>query len=223
MDSEQPPETEKNERLERLSRHAGTVRSYNPARARWLRRLRLLLPVIALMIIAVLFTWPNMQTQIVQDVQEAEETASSGRKELLNPVFESVDQKNQPYKIIAKRAIQGETEDELIILEEPSGTVKLSSGEDLDVTAQSGAYRQDVNRLFLEGDVKLVYDQQYTLKTAELDIDMKEAQAWSETDVRTTGPMGTLQAKGLEARNAEGILNFTGPAKLVLTDSLPGL
>lgn len=213
-----------NERLERLSRHTqAPPAQVNTRYSKFVRHMRLMLPIVALVIIAVLFAWPNMKTQNIPSVENEQEKQTSGRKELINPVFESVDSKNQPYKVIAKKAIQGETDDNLIILEEPIGNIKLSSGEVLDIKSKNGAYKQDSQRLFLEGTVELLYDSKYKLETTELDIDMKASQAWSEKDVRATGPMGVLDAKGLEARNEEGILIFAGPAKLVLEESLPGL
>ncbi len=217
-------DSEHNARLERLSQHvhAAPVR-YNASYSKLVRRLRLMLPIVALIIIAVLFAWPSMQTQQIPSIEDEAKETLSGRKELLNPVFESVDRKNQPYKVIAKRAIQGETEDNLIILEEPTGNITMESGEILNVLANNGAYRQDIQRLFLKGNVELLYSDKFKLETEELDIDMRESQAWSKTNVRAIGPMGVVTALGLEARNAEGLLVFTGPAKLILNESLSGL
>jgi len=223
---DQSPETisEKTKRLERLSQHtrAHPVH-YNAHYSKLVRRLRFMLPIVALMIIGLLFAWPNMQDQNIPTIENEAKKTLSGRKELLNPVFESVDSKNQPYKVIAKRAIQGETDENLIMLEQPTGKVTIQSGEILDVIAINGAYRQDIHRLFLKGAVELVYGDQYKLETEELDIDMKQSQAWSKHNVRATGSIGVLTAAGLEARNNEGLLIFTGPAQLILNDSLPGL
>lgn len=222
--SQTAPQASQQERLERLSRHAGNASTqYSAGYSKFVRMARLTLPIVALVIIAVLFAWPNMKTQNIPAAVSPEEQRLSGRKELLNPVFQSVDQKNQPYKVIAKRAIQGETNENLIVLEEPTGHVILNSGERLDIQSASGAYRQDAQRLFLEDQVELLYSGEYKLQTSELDIDMKESQAWSEKDVTVTGPMGVLVAKGVEARNAEGLLLFSGPAKLTLNESLSGL
>ena len=222
--SQTPPQAIQQERLERLSRHAGnTTAQYSASYSKFVRMARLMLPIVALVIIAVLFAWPNMKTQNIPAVESSEEQRLSGRKELLNPVFQSVDQKSQPYKVIAKRAIQGATNENLIVLEEPTGHVILNSGERLDIQSTNGAYRQDAQRLFLEDQVELLYSGEYKLETSELDIDMKESQAWSEKDVTVTGPMGVLVAKGVEARNAEGLLLFFGPVKLTLNESLSGL
>lgn len=202
-------------RLERLTkRKAG--RPYNERYSKAIRWLRLILPVIALGIAAVVFTWSNMETK-TKILTEAQAPKSIGKNELLNPKFESTDEKKQPYTITAKRALQGETNEDLVILEEPLGDMLLSSGNWVAIQADQGAFRQDNKRLFLKGSVKLFHDDGYQMTMPELYIDMENNTAWSDHPVQAQGPAGTINATGLKANSESGHLIFSGPAKAVLT------
>ena len=206
-----------NDRLDRLTRSAGT-RTLNPLYSRFIRSMRIVLPIIALSIAAVVFTWGNINEEKIKTLEEQIELPQSvGKNELLDPRFESTDDQQQPYTITAKRAIQGETNDDLIILEEPLGDILLESGNWIAIEAEQGAFRQDNQRLLLKGMVKIFHDQGYQLETEQLNVDVKESTAWSETDVYVQGPEGNIQAIGLQANQGAGHLVFNGPAKLTLT------
>lgn len=205
-------------RRERLARvQAAGSRGFSQSYSSFVRWMRLVLPLTALAIVAVLFTWSSMQEELVIPPQDPARTPSSiGKNELVSPRFESKDDRNQPYTITALRAVQGEKNDDLIILEKPVADMTLNSGNWIALEADQGAYRQDKNRLLLQGNVKIFHDRGYQLETAKLHIDMNKDFAWSEEAVYVQGPTGTLKANGLKADNGRQILIFTGPAKLVL-------
>ncbi|MCB1532724.1 MAG: LPS export ABC transporter periplasmic protein LptC [Alphaproteobacteria bacterium] len=208
---------EQNDRMERLSAARDPrPASYNPKYSLFISRMRLVLPLIAAMIIAAVFAWGQMSDDNIIPVESANAPKIIGKNELLNPRFESVDSKNQPYTVTANRAVRGENNDDLVILESPLADMLLTSGNWVAVQAQNGAYRQDNKRLILKGDVEIFHDEGYQMQMAELNLDLNTSQAWSDVDVYGQGPAGTLNAKGLKADNVKGHLVFTGPAKLIL-------
>lgn len=206
-------------RLDRISQNADAAsRIYNQNYSRFIRWARLILPVFAVAIIAVVMTWDNT-TQDIKAIKQETSAPTIGKNELLNPRFESKDQKDQPYTITAKRAVQGETNDNLIILEEPLADMLLKSGAWLAAKAKQGAYRQDTNRLLLTGDVQLFHDAGYQMNTEELNVNMETNDAWSEVDVYGQGPRGEIEAKGVDASSSKQTLKFIGPAKLTIKNS----
>lgn len=212
-------DSESAERRERLGQSAGApgAAPYNPGYSLLIRRLRLVLPLAALAIAAVVFTWGSMsETRIIPAIEDTALPKILGKNELLNPRFESTDEKNQPYTITAERAVQGEANDNLIILEKPVGDMLLSSGNRVALKADNGAFRQDTQRLFLRGHVRMLHDAGYEMETAQLQVDLAKSTAWSEDPVSGRGPAGTLEATGLQASTPDGHLIFNGPAKLVL-------
>lgn len=209
---------EARERRERLARgQAGAHKNLNRSYSSFVRMMRLVLPLTALAIIAVLFTWSNMKEDLVIPPSDPSRTPSSiGKNELVNPRFESKDEKGQPYTITARLAVQSERNDELIILEKPVADMALNSGNWIAIEADQGAYRQDKNRLLLQGNVKMFHDGGYQLDTDKLHVDFKHELAWSEEPVYAQGPAGTLEARGMRVDSARDTLIFNGPAKLVM-------
>src|SRR5690606_11837427 len=102
-----------------------------PSRAytAFVRAMRIALPLAALAIIVIIFAWPNMhEDSLSVTAGKTQPPATIGKNELVNPRFESKDEKNQPYTITATRAVQGSTHEELIILEKPVADMVLNSG-----------------------------------------------------------------------------------------------
>jgi len=186
--------------------------------SRFIRWARLILPIIAVSIITIVLTWDNT-TQDIKAIKQEGNAPTIGKNELLNPRFESKDKKDQPYTITAKRAIQGETNDNLIILEQPLADILLNSDHWLAIKAKQGAYRQDTNRLLLTGDVQLFHDAGYQMNTEELNVNMETNDAWSEVDIYGQGPRGEIEAKGVDASSTNQTLKFTGPAKLTIKNN----
>lgn len=211
------------DRLDRLV-SSGERAGYDPRYSRFIRRLRLILPLIALGIIAVVFSWGsfNADDLMVAPPAEGQGAQEIGRNELLNPRFESKDEKNQPYTITASRALQSKDNENLVLLEQPLADILLNNGNWLAIKSKEGAYRQDSERLLLQEDVTIFHDAGYQMTMQELHVDMAKNLAWSETDIAAQGPAGLLDAKGMNAQMDKGELIFTGPAKLILYSGFDG-
>jgi lipopolysaccharide export system protein LptC len=221
-DPENPENTLSAGKYDRLVR--GDSRDHhNPKWSRFVRRMRLILPVIALALFAVVFVWSDVQrNNILPSIDAAKMPTNVGQNELVNPRFESVDEKNQPFTITAKRAVQNKSDEQLVMMDEPLGDMKLNSGEKISVRADRGSFRQDSKILLLRGKVQLDHDKGYQLETEELDIDLMQNTALSKVDVAGHGPDATLSSKGLEGSSENGRIVFNGPAKLILTNTSGG-
>lgn len=210
-------------RLERLSQRdqsSGADLGYT----RFVRIMRLALPLMALGLIFILFLGSGGDDTAIAPVEESEAPLVQERRiaknELLNPQFESVDQDSQPYKITADRAIQGELNKDLIMLDRPVGVMDMDGGSRVKVVSNSGAYRQDTERFLLEGAVVMEHTDGYSLNTEEAHIDLKNNVAWSDKDVLGKGPDLAIDARGIRANGETGEIIFKGPAKLVLEKGL---
>ena len=213
------PPSEQREKLSSLtapgeSRHTGDVQRYS----KFIKSLKIILPLIALCIVAVLFTSNMFQDDFVapENLQE-EVTPVAGTNKLVNPRFDSVDDKNQPYTITAESADQN-LKSEKIALQKPLADIVLNSGQWLAMKSEKGLFNQKDQTLQLDENVRLYHDGGYQFSMNALDIDLKANTAVSHTDINGHGPMGTLQAKGMQADNDAEQLVFVGPAKLVLYD-----
>jgi lipopolysaccharide export system protein LptC len=212
-------------RIERLSRRNRDGRP-SASSSRFVRVMRLLLPLAAIGVIAALFTMNGMDEDVIVPKTAQQKTENLPKEivqnELLNPKFESRDKKNNPYEIVAARAVQGKTNKDLVMLEKPVGTMTMSDGKTIKVTSNTGAYRQDTERFYLDGGVHIEQSEGYTLESEEAHMDLQQRIAWSEKDVSGKGPDMEIEAKGLKADAKTGEILFTGPAKLVLKKGFEG-
>lgn len=220
---------EKIARLERLSqRDRRSNRSSIQFYSKFVRLMRLALPLSALVVVIVLYLRSGLEEQVIKPMEEVTraqnlEERSIARNELLNPKFESMSAQNLPYQITAYRAVQGEMNKNLILLEHPEGRITMEDGAHVLLKSNAGAYRQDTGRFFLEGDVYLEHDGGYTLKMQEAHIDLKQGYAWSEKSLKGTGPDMKIAAQGVRANNNSGKVVFSGPATLTFEGGVSGL
>lgn len=204
-----------------------TVRRRAPGKSysRFVRGMRLLLPLLAAGVVGLLFAWPRVESTMEAIPKESviQQERQVGANELLNPHYESRDRKDQPYTITAARAMQSASDPQVVLLESPAADITLKNGTWLAARAKKGTYRQQDERLLLEGEVRLFRDDGYELLTEKMLVNIKSQEAWSDAPVRAQGPAGTLDATGLTANGAKETLVFTGPVKLVLNRSVKGL
>lgn len=187
------------------------------------RGLRLLLPLAALGIVAVVMAWPGMDEQMGPIPKEELIPQTTGRNELINPRFESANADRQPYVITASRAEQTLDNQKLVVMEGPVANITLSPGSILDAEALKGTYDQTDETLVLDGNVKLRHNNGYTLESSYLHVQLKDHIATTPKPVTIFGPDATLEAKGMSGNPNTGVLIFTGPAKLVLNQKIKGL
>lgn len=195
---------------------------YNPFYSKIVRWMRLALPLAALAIIAVVFTWSSARETYIAREEKSPDGQKMGKNELLQPRFEGTDKDNQHYTLTAVRAMQDDKDEKLVLLETPKADLQMESGHWVAMEAQSGRFQQEQQNLLLQNGVRIFHDGGYQLDTAEMLIDLKNDRAVSETDVFAQGPEGTLAAKGLDGNNRDGVLLFKGPVKVVLTTALAG-
>jgi lipopolysaccharide export system protein LptC len=205
--------------LEHLTAHR--PKAYNPVYSRTIRWMKLALPLAALAIAAVAFTWDNRGSMMMREASK-EIKGTIGKNELINPRFENTDENNRPYTLTAQRAVQDNKDGKVVILEKPKADMTLDNGHWVAIESTEGAFQQEQRKLLLRGSVRLFHDGGYQLETPELHIDIQKSTAMSDKDVYGQGPEGTLTAKGLEGSNETGLLVFKGPAKLVLNTEASG-
>lgn len=213
------------ERLSRLIRSEQERVVHSHTYTKFVKAMRWALPAIAVVIIAIVMAWPKMETAITpvtpQNVSQNQQAAT--QNELINPRFEGADSANNPYVLTATRAVQSQQNPDILLLDSPVGDINLANDEKINITALKGNYRQAAGILHLDGDVKVKHSSGYDLDTTRLMIDTKARETRTDQPVTIVGPAGTLNATGMDGRNTEGVLVFTGPAKLILKEKLKGL
>jgi lipopolysaccharide export system protein LptC len=184
-----------------------------------IRHLRFGLPIIAIIMTIATIVWTlNSGDTITSHINDVAIEAIA-KNELINPRFDSVDSKNQPYTITAASAVRNEADENIIILTEPAADITLKSGRWIAINAEKGDFNQKENNLDLQNTVEIHDNVGYTLKTNTMSINMKTETILAQSSIRAQGPAGTIYAAAMQGDMQAGILSFKGPATLTLTSS----
>ncbi len=176
------------------------------------------LPIFALIMMGIVLAWPELDNQIKaipqEEVLNAREIAVGGN-ELLNPHYNTTDAQNNPVNVKAKKAIQSQNNNNIVRLENPQADFKTKKGESISMQALHGTYDQSGEKLFLQDNVKITHQSNYTLNAKELRLNVKTQEAFSNKDIIITGEDIELKAIGLQGNMNDGTLVFEGPATLI--------
>lgn len=221
MDNKTAPQPPTASRLEQLNVQRGTTaENINHGYSNFIRKIKLALPITALLLIGVIIGWNNFEDDkiipIKQEDVQPEVKREIGKNELVNPKFDSKDGKGQPFTITADSAIQENKDNGEMLLENPVGQLTLNNGDIISLKSNNGDYKQLEQYLDLHEDVVLTHSAGYTMETSVLHVDMKTEKAWSEEVVRVTGPQGSIDAQGVTALSKDEIIIFKGPTKMLI-------
>lgn len=204
------------DRLVRTDAESATIAERTHRSSRVVRGMRLLLPVVALSIVAIMVIWSDKR-EIIQAVpKESIAPQAVGQNELINPKFQSEDSHNQPYTITATKAYQNSANLDSILLDKPVADISLKNGGSVALQAGEGTYNQKASELLLKGDVQLKHNSGYEIHTNQMNINVTSQSMTSDQDVTGHGPAADIEAKGLEANGETDMVIFKGPAKLTL-------
>ncbi len=195
--------------------------------ARWysglVRGLRVTLPLVALILVAMVVIWPHLKAEdLAFRIVFSSITGSLDEDpNLLNPRYVGTDDQDRPYSItadIAKKLNSAPLSDpgSLIGLDKPKADMTMNDGTWLVLTADNGVYAQGDETLDLEGSVNLFHDTGYEFRTEEASVDLAKGIAAGDVPVEGQGPFGTLNAEGFRLLDRGNRIVFTGKSKLVL-------
>lgn len=195
--------------------------------SRFVNAMKLLLPALALILVALVVAWPHLQSGSARfraaysDVptQEAE------NPNMINARFSGVDGVNRPFTITAETATQVPRETGVVDLDMPQADLSLADGSWLALTSLSGTYNENTNDLELREAVNLFHDAGYEFRTTSAHINLKDETAYGDAPVEGQGPFGHLNAEGFRILDGGRTIIFTGKARLIFRpgtkDELP--
>ena len=205
-------------RMESLPTRARTTGDQAAARSRLVRRLRIALPILALVLVAAFFfnTRSNQVDEaFLDDFKDI--SASAEELRMASPRFTGIDDKGKPFEITADAALQSTRAKDVVSLDRPRA-VQGETKESTVVTAEKGVYRSDVNILELKDDVTLEHDvgaDSYLFRSPSATVSIKDEVVTSDAGVGGKNSDGsTLSADRMKAYNAEGRVVFEGNVRM---------
>jgi lipopolysaccharide export system protein LptC len=201
------------------------ARRLGPGYSRFVGMMKVLLPIGAAILVALVIAWPYLQTtdgrfRIGFSTLVA---TQAERPNIVNPRLVGTDEKDQPFSITADLAKDfylrqdfWGNESTPVELEMPKADIMLKDGSWLVLTANAGLLTPKTKMLELSGAVNLFHDSGYELRTTHAMIDLEKGAAVSDKPVDGQGPFGNIVAEGLRLTDKGKDIVFTGKAKLVL-------
>lgn len=180
--------------------------------------MRLLLPAAALVLLALLFAWPQMKAdgERVEVGYSTENLRALGRNALtlFNARYYGLDKDLRPFSVLAESARQNETE--VITLDQPRADMVTKDGSGVLLDARHGTYRQKDQMLRLQGDVSLYHDRGYEIHTEAATVDLADGKARGDQPVAGHGPQIQLAGEGFEMHDRGRTIHLTGKSHVVL-------
>ena len=174
------------------------------------------LPVLAILLLCSIALWPEI-ARIKEQGRVAFRRVfavdpESGR--MVQPRYRGVDQRGRPYTVTAASALQ--TSAERIAMTDPKGDVITENGLWMMGQSKQGVFIQHRSLLDLSQEVTLYREDGTTLQTDTAAVDLKAAAAASNDKTHAEGPFGTLDAQGFATVEGGAVIQFQGPAHLVM-------
>lgn len=169
----------------------------------------------AIILVALVFLLPALHKQNANLIPlSAIPEGEAEQPRMKNPQFQSVDRKNQPFRVTADMAEQ--QEDGRVRLKNLQADISLSDGSWLAFIASVGFYHPEHNTLELPEEVQLFHNVGYELRTRSVFVSLKEGVAYGYQPVEGQGPAGTLKSEGFHLDNGKGRLMFMPNVTVVL-------
>lgn len=198
----------------------------NPFRRTIVNMLKLVLPLIAATLVALVVLWPQIEKVQESGFRLGFSTTPDDLMEnvtMSNPRFFGVDSNRQPFTVTANEAVeQPENKDRLahVRLDAPQADITLEDGSWIALTADTGFYTESNELLDLVGTVNMYHDQGFEIHTEQAEIALGNGSAKGNEPVDGQGPFGTIKSDtGFELEDKGAVIRFLGNARLVIFDS----
>ena len=200
--------------LESLTIRRRTTGEDAAARAQFMRRMRVALPILAAVLIATFFfntRQGGVDDAFLDDFAEVDATPQSLKT--AKPHFTGVDARGNPYEVTAEAALQQPDGGKVVDLEAPRAVTSTGDGQSV-VAARTGVFDADAKRLDLKEGVTFehrVGATTYVLRTPAATYTIDDRIVVSDAGVDGEGSDGELlKADRMSANDREGKLVFEG-------------
>ena len=184
------------------------------ARTAMVRRLRLILPGVALALIAAFFLTTRTEgvdDAFLEDFKDVQATPENLR--MANPHITGVDASGNPFDITAAEATSTPDRKDYVSLTAPTAVTR-DGEETTTASADNGLFSQEENLLELENNVTLdhrIGAETYRFVTPAATVAIDDQRVTTTAGVDGVGPNGeTLRADRMNANNRDGRVIFEG-------------
>lgn len=185
--------------------------------SRFVTWMKIVLPVGAAILLVTVFVSSgtfNVRDRLAITFQEIGPQNDDLR--MVSPRISGVDRRGRPYVVTADTATQTVDNPNRIAMENIEADMMLDDGGNwISLTARSGILLSEAEHLTLEENIDVFAASGYEFHAETAEIDMKQGTLVSRSPVRGQGPIGTLEANGMEASDKGETIRFTGGVRVV--------
>lgn len=182
--------------------------------------MKLVLPALALAIIALIISWPQLIPDHTKfrlgDKMKNVLVAATDGLSMDQPRYVGVDEEHRPYEVTATRASQDGHNDDRLDLVNPQADLAVSEGEWMALSAATGVYDKKQQTIDLSGGVTVFHDRGYTVMSDTARVLLDKGMATSDDPVSAHGQSGIATGEGFRIYDRGERIVFTGKSKVVL-------
>lgn len=208
--------------LQFLTKSSGPeARRGNSFYSRFVRFMRLFLPVSAAILLGAILVWPQLKTEANRFRLglglSGVDSSHPDRLKVVNANFQGTDSKGQPFNVTAETAYEDQTGAKDVVLDVPAADLTQMDGTLISSQAPEGSYNRDTELLKLWGGVIIFHDKGYTFETPTAQLMLKDGRAVGQDPAIAYGPDGEIRGQdGFEILDKGRRILFKGKSRLIL-------
>jgi lipopolysaccharide export system protein LptC len=183
-------------------------------RMSWIKRIFIIL---ALCVVAIVIALPflnPMEDDFRLTFEQLSVDNDQGVPMMLNPRFQGVDGKGQPYTLTAKEATNVQAD--VMDLNTVQADIQQEGGEWVYVMSNTAKYHKAKNVIELFGDVNILATSGYEFRSQYLKLNIKKQIAFTDKKVEGQGPLGIITSEQMTILRGGEYLRFKKDVKLTL-------
>lgn len=184
--------------------------------SRRVKQLKILLPLVAMALAAMLILWPALKPR-----QRAGIRTESTALEMREARFSGFDDQNRAYNITAASMLKSSGDDRIVHLDGPMADISMAGDAWLALRGEKAVLDDNVKRMDIDGHVVVFHSDGYTMDMDNLVFSFGSGDLWSDGSVTGQGPRGSLSSAGFRLDGATGNIVFKGPARFVIPNDRP--
>ncbi len=185
----------------------------------FIKSLKYLLVIISIIIfLLVIYNNNSFKNMKISNEYSFQENEFQTVKQVLHkPTFMGVDKKNQPFKVMAKKATRLKESPDIFNLEKPTGEIN-SGKEKFYLSGDHGTFYKSIEQLKVNGNVEFNDEDNMIFKTSEMYFDFKKEILSGNKKVNGKKNNSFIVSEGFKILNNGEKIFFTGKTKLILAN-----
>jgi lipopolysaccharide export system protein LptC len=178
------------------------------------RRLRIALPVLALLLSAGFALVSIVKTYLPENIKIEGINIEDGKVVMAKPAIAGRNSNGAPYAMKALRALQDIKNPNLITLDTITATVPVNESASADITAESGTYDRATDTMVLTKPFKIHLSSGIDAMFQSGDLDVKAGKLKTDQPVTIIMKASSLVAQSMDMSDKGQNITFTGKIRL---------